>query len=107
MEKLKNGRLTEKDNLAFICHWSNPPRTQPRKAKMQIALVLFRPCGFWLSRSCANEISGAYGLCFIFIFLFNITYAILKSKKINKTEAAGPSNFICTGSGQQKTARAK
>ena len=54
-KNLKNGRLSEKDNLEFTCHWSNPPRTQPRKAKTQITLALFRPCSFSLSRSCANE----------------------------------------------------
>ena len=55
-KKLKNGRLSEKDNLAFTCHWSNPPRTRPQKAKTQIALPLFHPCDFSLSRSYANEI---------------------------------------------------
>ena len=55
-KKLKNGRPSEKDNLAFTFHWRNPPRTRTRKAKTQIALVLFRPCGFSLSRSYANEI---------------------------------------------------
>ena len=42
-KKLKNGRLSEKDNLASTFHWSNPPRTRPRKAKTQITLALFRP----------------------------------------------------------------
>ena len=64
--------------LAFTCDWSNPPRPWPRKAKMQIALALFRSCGFSLSRSCENEIWGSCGLCFIFFLLFNIAYAILK-----------------------------
>ena len=106
-KKLKNGRLSEKDNLSFTCHWSNPPRTwpRPRKAKTQIALALFRSCGFLLSRSCGNEIWGACSLCFIYFLLFNIAYAIYltsviyrrcdisymrywKAKIKNKTEAA-------------------
>ena len=55
-KKSKNGILSEKDNLAFTCHWSNRPRTRPRKAKMQIALAIFHPCAISLYRSCANEI---------------------------------------------------
>ena len=71
MEKLKNGRLSEKDNLAFTCHWRNPPRTRPRKAKMQIALAVFH---------CPDPMqmkfeAPAASVLFLFL-LFNIAYAI-------------------------------
>ena len=49
---------------------ANPPRTRPPKAKTQIASALFRPRSFWLSRSCAYDIWGACGLCFISFFTF-------------------------------------
>ena len=57
--------------LAFTCHWRNPPRTRPRKAKMQIVLTLFR---------CPDPVQmrfeGPAASVLFYFLLFNIAYAI-------------------------------
>ena len=76
-KKLMNGRLSEKDNLAFTCHWRNPPRTRSRKAKTQIALAIFRcpePMQIKFERPTISVL--------FYFLLFNIAYVIFKSKEL-------------------------